>query len=384
MSLHRISNFTAIAVLGLLISCAAPAADKIPAVPFSRFIGPDDCPGNSEFADPYVFRQGDAWYLTSTFGVAAPMVMFKTTDWKTKTRLPLSIDLNPEYLRSYFKNPGITPHGIWGFVPYRHKDGGWHAYASISVGNFNTFICHFKPITTTWPITRWQLDKVMIGTPTGHTYESKVYSDTTGGYLFYVDQLPDGNNHIMVRKLRAPDVIDEAFAPRPVLSPEGLASEYRNGNSGVQICEGPNIARIAGKYAILYSVGDFAAKNYKLGVAYSDTLVPPAGKQYLKPKTADSAGVWGNPGNPAEVVYLLQTEKEAWPNYYADKITGPGLGNLVGFKQQGHLVFHAHDAGNTSGNGSGRWTWICPVSFNPDAPLPERLMPVPAPKKPKL
>ena len=379
MKTHQPKFVTIIRLSSLLVACAATAADKIPAVPFSRFIGPDDCPGSHEFADPYVLKQGDAWYLTSTYGVGAPMVMFKTTDWKTKTRLPLSIDLNLEYLRSHFKSPEITPHGIWGFTPYRHKDGGWHAYASISVGNFNTFICHFRPLSSTWPITQWRLDKVMIGTPTGHTYETKVYADDTGGYLFYVDQLPDGNNHIMVRKLRGPDELVESFAPRPVLSPEGLASEYRNGNSGIQICEGPNITRISGKYAMLYSVGDFAGKNYKLGVAYSDTLVPPAGKQYVKLKAADPTGIWGNPGNPAEVVYLLQTEKEAWPNYHANRIIGPGLGNLVGFKQQGYLVFHAHDIGNASGNGNGRWTWICPVSFNPDAPLPERLKPVPAP-----
>jgi hypothetical protein len=73
----------------------AHAAAGVSPVAFSRFIGPDDCPGSHEFADPHVLKHGDAWHLTSTYGVAAPMVMFKTTDWKTKTRLPLSIDLNP-------------------------------------------------------------------------------------------------------------------------------------------------------------------------------------------------------------------------------------------------------------------------------------------------
>ena len=361
--------------MALLGSCAVTPSGKVPAVPFSRFIGPDDCPGNNAFADPYVFQEGDAWYLTSTYTVGCPMAMFKTTDWQTKTRLPLSIDLNPEYLRAHFNNPGITPQGIWGFVPYRHADGGWHAYGSIHVGNFKTFICHFQPLTSTWPITQWRLDKVLVGTPASHTYETKVYADATGCYLFYVDQLADGNNHIMVRKLRTPDEIDESFAPRPILSPEGLASEYRNGRAGMQICEGPNIVKVAGKVAMFYSVGDFAEKNYKLGIAYSDTLVPPAGRQYIKPKAADPAGIWGNPGNPNEIVYLLQTEKAAWPNFQVARITGPGLGNLVQYQGNDYLIFHAHDFGKTSGKGSGRWTWICPVAINPKAPLAEWLKP---------
>jgi hypothetical protein len=181
----------------------------------------------------------------------------------------------------------------------------------------------------------------------------------------------------MVQKLRKPDAIDESFAPRPVLSPEGLASEYRNGRAGMQICEGPNIVRLGGKVAMFYSVGDFAEKNYKLGIAYADSLIPPAGQQYIKPKAADPTGIWGNPGNPAEVVYLLQTEKAAWPNYQATRITGPGLGNLVRYQGNHYLVFHAHDFGKTSGKGSGRWTWICPVAINPKAPLAERLKPIP-------
>lgn len=367
--------------LGLLGACATPGSGTASPVPFSRFIGPDDCPGSNAFADPYVFQHGDAWYLTSTYTVGQPMFMFRTADWRTKSRLPLSIDLNPEYLRSHFHNSGLVPQGLWGFVPVRYADGRWHAYGSVHVGNFNTFICHFQALTQEWPVTQWRLDKVLVGTPSSHTYETKVYADSTGDYLFYVDHLADGNNHIMVQKLRAPDEIDDSFAPYPVLSPEGLASEYRNGRAGMQICEGPNVVRLASSgtpvYALFYSVGDFARKNYKLGVAYSDSLVPAAGQQYLKPKAADPAGLWGNPGTPAEVVYLLQTETDRWPNFQASRIAGPGLGNLVRFRGNDYLVFHAHDAGLANGGGSGRWTWICPATVDLKKTMDEWIKPVP-------
>ncbi len=374
-----LSRLSGIAGLGLLSAYAATATGVSP-VPFSRFIGPDDCPGNDQFADPYVLKQGDAWYLTSTYLAGRPMYMFKTTDWKTKTRLSLTIDLNQEYLSSHFNNTAITPHGIWGFVPYRHPTGRWHAYGSVTIGGFKTFICHFTPLTADWPITQWRLDKVLLGHPVSQTYETKVYADSTGCYLFYVDHLGDGNNHVMVRKLRAPDEIDASFAPRPVLSPEGLASEYRNGRAGMQICEGLCIARIASRsgamYAMFYSVGDFAGNNYKLGVAYSDSLVPPAGKQYRKPKLADPSGIWGNPGNPAEIVYLLQTEQERWPNFQADRITGPGLGNAVRYQGNDYLVFHASSPGQTSGGGQGRWVWLCPVIVSFGSPMTDWLKPV--------
>jgi hypothetical protein len=349
-------------------------------VPFERFIGPDDCPGNDQFADPYVLKQDDAWYITSTYLVGRPMYMFKTTDWKTKTRLSLSIDLNQDYLRSHFNNNTITPQGIWGFVPYRQPSGRWHAYGSVSIGGFNTFICHFKPLTSDWPITQWRLDKVLLGDLTSSPYETKVYTDETGGYLFYVDRLPDGNNHVMVRKLRAPDEIDPAFQPRPVLSPEGLASEFRNGSAGMQLCEGTNITKLATKdgpkYVMLYAVGDFAQNNYKLGVAYSNSLVPPIGKYYDKPKARDPAGIWGHPETPGEIVYLLQSEKQNWPNFCASQVSGPGLGNLVSYLGACHLVFHAHDPGQTSGGGQGRWIWRCPIILSFKKPMTEWLKPV--------
>ncbi|MCD6392708.1 MAG: hypothetical protein J7M40_04290 [Planctomycetes bacterium] len=335
---------------------------------FSRLIGPEDCPGVASFADPYVFQEGGAWYITSTYTAGAAMYMFCTTDFAGKKRYTLNLNLNQSHLRSRFNDARLTARHVWGFVPYKHIDNSWHAYATVNVGKYKTFVCHFSPDgNTSWPVTDWKLDKVLVGSPWDTAYESKVYSDASGMYLLYVDTLSDGNNHVMARKMLDPINLDTAFVPRAILSPEGLASEFRNPPGGMQICEGQNISRVVtpngSKYVMFYSAGDFAEANYKLGVAYSDELIPPKGRNYVKPKRFDSQNLWGNLSAGDEVLYTLQTQVAGWPNYYESFFNGPGLGNLVEYLDNYYIIFHARNPGRT-GTGKGRWVWICPVTVD--------------------
>ena len=332
---------------------------------FSRLIGPQDCPGASGFADPYVFRQDGEWFITSTYSARRPMYMFSTTDFKSLKRYTLNLDLNQSYLRSHFSDPGLVARDIWGFVPYKHDDGSWHAYGSIHIGGYKTFVCHFSPnFSRSWPVTDWLLDKVMVGSKSKTTYESKVYSDASGLYLIYVGKLDGSDNHIMAQRLLDPENIDSSFKARVILSPEGLRSEDRNSPGSMQIVEGPNISRVVtpggSKYVMFYAVGDFARKNYKLAVAYSDVLIPPDGKQYQKPKAHDNSNLWLNPLPKNEVVYTLQTQVPSWFNYAGKFLKGPGLGNLVKYQGNYYTVFHAHNVSK----GRGRWVWICPVTID--------------------
>ena len=332
---------------------------------FVRLIGCKDCPGASGFADPYVFQEGSEWFITSTYNARQPMYMFSTADFKSLERYTLKIDLNENYLRSFFRNSLLVARDIWGFVPYKDDDGGWHAYASIHIGGYKTFVCHFSPKAgMSWPVTNWRLDKVMVTSRSKTAYESKVYSDASGLYLIYVATLADGNNHIMAQRLLDPENIDTSFTARAILSPEGLRSEDRNQPDGMQIVEGPNISKVVtqngSKYVMFYSVGDFALGNYKLGVAYSDVLIPSKGKQYQKPKTQDDSNLWLNRSPGKEVVYTLQTQIPAWFNHVGTLLKGPGLGNLVKYEGNYYTVFHAHNAGA----GRGRWVWICPVTID--------------------
>ena len=329
-----------------------------------KLVGPKDCPGAPGFADPYVFKEGDKWYITSTYTAKRPMYMASTADFKKIERYALNLDLNQDYLRKHFDASRLIARDIWGFVLYKHDDGSWHGYASIHIGGYKTFVCHFSLGSgKSWPITAWRLDKVMVGGKSKTTYESKVYSDDTGLYLIYVDRLADDNNHIMAQRLLDPENIDSSFKARAILSPEGLRSEDRNQPGSMQLVEGPNISHVVtpngSKYVMFYAVGDFARKNYKLGVAYSDVLIPPKGEQYEKPKARDDSNLWSNPTPKKEVVYTLQTQIPGWFNY-TKKIKGPGLGNLVKYRNNYYTVFHALE----KHRGGGRWIWICPVTID--------------------
>ena len=111
---------------------------------------------------------------------------------------------------------------------------------------------------------------------------------------------------------------------------------------------------------MFYSVGDFARNNYKLGVAYSDVLIPSEGRQYQKPMVDDKSNVWLNHSPKNEVVYTLQTQVAGWFNYAGTLLKGPGLGNLVEYKDNYYVVFHAHNAGPARG----RWIWMCPAAID--------------------
>lgn len=351
----------------LAVSFVLCACSMKPAVPLglSRLVGPKEVPNASGFAEPYVFKENGKWFITSTYTAGLPMYMVSTTDFESTERYTMNLDLNESYLRSYFGDAGLVAYHVWGFVPYKRTDGSWHAYASIHIGNWQTFVCHFSPDGSgVWPVTDWLLDKVMVGSPSNGTYESKVYSDASGLYLIYDDTLGDGNNHIMAQRLDDPETIDTSFTARTILSPEGLNSEYRNGTSGMQIVEGPNISHVVtpegSKYVMFYAVGDFALENYKLGVAYSDVLIPSPGQQYEKPKVYDSYNYWLNSSPKNEVVYAIQTQLPEWFNYTGSLFKGPGLGNLVEYLGNYYTVFHAHDVGVSTG----RWVWICPVTVD--------------------
>ena len=83
----------------------------------SRLIQPDDLPGATGFADPYVFKEGEKWYITSTYSAKSPMYMVSTVDFRNIERHTLNLDLNESYLRKHVNNPDLIARHIWGFVP---------------------------------------------------------------------------------------------------------------------------------------------------------------------------------------------------------------------------------------------------------------------------
>lgn len=341
------------------------------------FIGESlDPPGTrAGFPDPKVYPR-DGWYYITGTG----------------TRLARTRGLAPDDLELFDLNLDFGPEAergarqVWGFSLYWHTDGTVHAYATIHYGDFRTVIGHFLPAegqqwTPDRPITSWRLDRVLIGDVTRGwiAYDQAVYRDEDGSlYLVYNSGAPDEvlgvDIHVKVRRMLDPATLDPGFAPRTLLGPDGLRSEDRNYPGGIQIVESVVIQRLAGRYCLLYSVGDFDDANYKIGVAYSDSLLPPEGETYRKVLVPDPDDVWGNGRGGEEVLYLLQTQHTDWPNYAGEILNGPGIGSVVELPSgERTLVFHARMPGVTRLGGRGRYTWCLPVEVDirDDRPMSE-------------
>ncbi len=317
--------------------------------------------------DPHVLHDGASWYVFGTNSRPYFFLQGKSLDPTAMQRKPLTLDFAGRYPKSV---------QIWGAAPYRHTDGTWHLYATLHLGHFKTIIGHFLPAAgQTWkpgnPITRWVLASVLLGGGEANPgyYESKAVRDSDGTlYLIYVGarQKPKRENWIYARRMRSPGKLDPKAAPVVLLRPEGYRSEDRN-LGGMQLVEGTSITRLGGTFVLLYSVGDYARANYKLGVAYSDTLIPAAGKTYVKPTAPDPKRVWGNKTKRDEVVYLLQSEKPAWPNFSAKHVVGPGLGSVVMIDSKPWLVFHGYRPGTAKDgkfNPAQRFVFRAPLQIN--------------------
>jgi hypothetical protein len=311
--------------------------------------------------DPYVFHDGTDWYI---FGTGAEPFFLQGNNLEPAEMRKVKLDLD---LSSFPQRV----HHIWGFVVFRNKDEAYHAYGTLHLGDFHTVIAHFVPgpgakWTAGKPITRWRIDKILLGDPSKRDwdyYESKVVCDEDCTlYLVYVTR-QGRDNHIMARRLGAPDRLDPTHLPATLLKPSGLRSEDRNEPGSMQLVEGPSIARYEGKYILFYSVGDFARNNYKLGVAFSDRIIPPDGTTYQKVLAYDPRRTWGPQKSPREIVYVMQSQVNDWPNNTLGFVNGPGLGSLVYIDSRPWLVFHGYRPSETDRNPDKRYVFKLPLEI---------------------
>ena len=339
------------------------------------FAGPDKLmPISSDpMPDPFIVRDGTNWYIT---GTRSYLLQGEALSRDALKRVDMHLDLGP------------TARGIWSFTLYKHTDGSYHAYPTLCYGNWKTEVAHLVPEqgqkwTDGHPITRWRLDKVMVGDSKNArgAYDGKVVRDSDDRpYLIYVSAKPGTrDNCIWAQRMLNPGELDTSFKPRILLQPEGYRSEDRNPGY-IQLMEGASITRIAGKYVMCYSVGDFMLDNYKLALAYSDTLIPPEGKYYRKVLIPDPTNLWGNPKPGKEVKYLLQSQIPGWPNYCRPFVAGPGVGTIVNADGKYQLVFHGWlpDTDNAKRKGAQRYTWMIPLEVNISSktPIDKWILPV--------
>ncbi|WP_405783180.1 hypothetical protein [Streptomyces sp. NBC_00859] len=185
----------------------------------------------------------------------------------------------------------------------------------------------------------WTADSLVAGSferPEKADYDGKYFEDGGKLYLIYSKRLsgPSPEDGIVAQEMESSSH-PAASGPVLLLGPEdshgGYNSEYFFGldqTKKFKLIETGNITRIGGKYVMAYSTGAFNERDYKSGLAWSDTLIPAHGSSYRRILRKDSSGVWGKPGG-SEVDYLLQTQEKAWPNYVADRVLAPGVPSVV-------------------------------------------------------
>jgi hypothetical protein len=211
-------------------------------------------------------------------------------------------------------------------------------------------IMHAYPTGTAAGVpTAWVADTLLVGsldTPAAANYDGKYFEDGGVLYLVYSMKLATNQDGIVAQAMQSATQ-PASSQPVPLLGPETADGGYNselfeglNQSNPLKLLETGNISVVQGKYVMAYSTGRYDESDYKAGLAWSDTFLPPTGSYYKRPQKIDTAGVWGQP-NHAEVPYLLQSQEPEWPNYVADQVLAPGVPSVVSDTGGNYFLFFA-------------------------------------------
>ena len=252
---------------------------------------------------------------------------------------------------------GSSINGFENLNVYQDSSGAWQMATTAFVTNpadpsrWN-IIVHAHPSSVSSGIpTAWVADTILVGSltqPAPADYDGKYFEDSGNLYLVYSARLSTqpSEDGIVAQSMQSA-MQPAASAPVPLLGPEnangGYNSELFNGlnqPNTFKLMETGNITKVQGKYAMAYSTGAYDQPDYKAGIAWSDTFLPPSGSYYRRVQKTDVTGVWGQP-NHAEVQYLLQAQESAWPNYVASQVLSPGVPSIVTDSSGKYYLFFA-------------------------------------------
>jgi hypothetical protein len=253
---------------------------------------------------------------------------------------------------------------VWAWTPFHHRDGSWHAYYTY-VHSPTCMIMHARPDpptqrwTVSQPILKWKTVSKLLSVQGACYYDNRIQVDDNGK-LYLVTNHPSGPGvqgdvSILALSMDGPGQMapDWASTASVLLRPDlpKLKSERRDPGSSLSIVENTQIQRIHDTYVLFYSVGDYTLANYKIGLAFSKSLLG----TYTKIYKSDTANVWNNTTPTLEVQYLMQSSVPTWPNYMHRFLSGPGIASLVNTTTNGPaLLFHARHPSNQGA----RYLWL--------------------------
>ena len=301
--------------------------------------------GAGYFSDPYPVRLAPSGGMrTQVFSGTTKAIMSCADPMSAGCFSWTPVRVDAGALRTEIAAAGASITNFQNLDVFQDDAGGWHAVLAIGVHNaahprYWTVLVHAHPTTFAQPGTAplaWSADTVLEGSFSDRVdgnYDGKYFEDGGRLYLLYVKNLapqPALRNGIVLQPMLS-TTQPAPESPTTLLTPGdryGPLESERYGHTPAKLVEAPGIARIAGKYALIYSTGAFQQVGYKAGVAWSDTLMPIAGRHYRKVLETDTEGVWGQPGRP-EVRYLLQSQRPRWPDFTGGQVISPGVASAV-------------------------------------------------------
>jgi len=301
--------------------------------------------GSGYFSDPYAVRLApSSGGRTQVFSGTTKAVMWCNYPISALcfSWAPATVDAGT--LGTAIAAAGASLTNIQNLNIFQDDAGGWHAAVAIGVHSpahpdHWTVLVHAHATALAAPGVAplaWSADTVLSGSfssPVDGNYDGKYFEDGGRLYFLYVKNFaprPALRNGIVIQPMLSPTQ-PAPESPTILLTPDDrygpLASE-QYGNTQSKLVEAPYIAKIAGKYALIYSTGAYLTVGYKAGVAWSDTLMPASGGRYRKVLKSDVQGVWGQPGM-YEVRYFLQSQIAGWPNYTGGQVISPGVASAA-------------------------------------------------------
>ncbi|MGQ4512400.1 hypothetical protein [Streptomyces sp. DW26H14] len=262
----------------------------------------------------------------------------------------------------YVKNPRFPDAAPWTVVVHAHASRAPHGSGG--------------PVPTAWVA-----DSLLAGSflrPDKADYDGKYVEDNGTLYLVYSKRLSDSptRDGVVAQRMVSPGRPADS-GPAVLLAPEnangGYDSELFFGtdqSKRFELIETGNITKIDGKYVMAYSTGAYNESDYKSGLAWSDTLIPPKGSVYRRSLMKDGAQVWGGKPGGQEVHYLLQSQRRNWPDYVGDRVIAPGVPSVVESRGAWYLYFAGYlpsDAPKVSGgrlDASHRRPYVMPLSVH--------------------
>ena len=303
-------------------------------------------------------------YLPSIAGTTHQILSCSSLTAGCYSSSPLTITTGTSLANSLPANTTIK--GYQNNNVYQDNAGNWQMATTVTVNNAAAnpkglpwnVILHASPSSGSptdpngVPLA-WNSDVLLAGSFTQQApanYDGKYIEDNGSLYLIYSKNLqtsPTSQDGIVAQLMISATQVS-ASATTTLLAPEnnpngGYSSELFDCQSTTdqfKLIETGNITTIGGKYAMAYSSGSYETPCYKVGIAWSDSLLGPY-KKILQP---DTANVWSNLNPELEVVYLIQALQPNWPNYVKSSVQGPGVPSIVQYPAGAwYLYFAGYD-----------------------------------------